>query len=865
MDKSSLRRSAPLPSNRSLRTLPRSGAALVLGSVCLGVFPAQASVMPVAGALPSVPEPWFRRPAPWPKTAAARALLGVPAFIDQNSVFGLSDVGVRSIPRAADLDGDGDLDVFIGESNGDVHYFENTGGAAAPAFASAQINPFGLSNVGDSAAPAFADLDNDGDLDAFVGNGDGDTLYFENTGTAGAPSFAAPVTNPFGLANTQGFTSVPAFVDLDNDGDLDAVIGEGYGVFNYFENVGTAGAPSFTERTGALNPFNGLDTDFYSSPMLADLDGDGDFDLVAGGLGGEVFYAENTGSAANPSFASLVTGAFGLEDSGDRSAPTLMDLDGDGDLDAFVGESNGLAKYFENTGDASNPAFVFATPNPLGLVDVGVRSAPALVDIDGDGDLDAFVGEAGPAIGVSGTVFYYENTGTAAAPAFAAASANPFGLALLGFDTAPAFVDFDGDGDLDAFFGERLGRLFYFENTGTALAPAFGPRQINPFGCAPSGVANTAAAFADVDNDGDFDVFVGVADGSLLYFENTGDAANPSCAAPVTNPFGITAVASLNKPAAEDLDGDGDVDVFVGAEDGTIVCFENTGGAASPAFLMHDVLSNPLAFVDVGVESAPAFGDLDADGDLDFLTGAENGTLLYYLHEATADVPVTLAPVNPPIVIPPGGGQFNFDVTVTNTTPDPVTVDLWLLLTKSDAGINLTRGPVTITLSPGETLMRTLSQNVPGGAPSGEYLYTANVGDFPVTIDATDSFTFTKQAGAALGPNVVNDWDLLGEEAFIVGTEDESEALPERFGLAQNFPNPFHPSTEITYNLPEARHVRLVVYDLQGREVAVLLDGPVAAGLHAVSWRAGDLPSGLYLYRIEAGDFVETRTMMLVK
>jgi hypothetical protein len=96
------------------------------------------------------------------------------------------------------------------------------------------------------------------------------------------------------------------------------------------------------------------------------------------------------------------------------------------------------------------------------------------------------------------------------------------------------------------------------------------------------------------------------------------------------------------------------------------------------------------------------------------------------------------------------------------------------------------------------------------------------------------------------------------------GTAAEPGA-PERFALAQNAPNPFARSTVIAYALPEAGAVRLAVYDVLGREVAVLVDGPQPAGRHAVTWEAGPLPSGLYVYRLDAGRHTETRTMLLVK
>ncbi|RMF64848.1 MAG: T9SS C-terminal target domain-containing protein, partial [Bacteroidetes bacterium] len=90
-------------------------------------------------------------------------------------------------------------------------------------------------------------------------------------------------------------------------------------------------------------------------------------------------------------------------------------------------------------------------------------------------------------------------------------------------------------------------------------------------------------------------------------------------------------------------------------------------------------------------------------------------------------------------------------------------------------------------------------------------------------------------------------------------------AVPVRFALGVNYPNPFNPSTTISFDLPRPETVRLTVYDVAGRRVATLAEGTYPAGTHRVTWEAGGLASGVYLYRLEAGDFVQTRKMMLVK
>ena len=89
--------------------------------------------------------------------------------------------------------------------------------------------------------------------------------------------------------------------------------------------------------------------------------------------------------------------------------------------------------------------------------------------------------------------------------------------------------------------------------------------------------------------------------------------------------------------------------------------------------------------------------------------------------------------------------------------------------------------------------------------------------------------------------------------------------LPEGFALGQNYPNPFNPSTQIEYTVPVRTKVRLTVIDELGRTVAELVNGEVLAGTHTADWDANGMASGVYHYRLEAGPFVQSRTMFLVK
>ena len=97
------------------------------------------------------------------------------------------------------------------------------------------------------------------------------------------------------------------------------------------------------------------------------------------------------------------------------------------------------------------------------------------------------------------------------------------------------------------------------------------------------------------------------------------------------------------------------------------------------------------------------------------------------------------------------------------------------------------------------------------------------------------------------------------------GVKPVAEKIPNQFMLEQNYPNPFNPTTKIDYQLPAVNHVNLTVFDVLGREIAVLVNETQQAGKHEIEWNAADYPSGVYFYKLTSGSYSKTKKMMLVK
>ena len=218
--------------------------------------------------------------------------------------------------------------------------------------------------------------------------------------------------------------------------------------------------------------------------------------------------------------------------------------------------------------------------------------------------------------------------------------------------------------------------------------------------------------------------------------------------------------------------------------------------------------------------------------------------------------------------LPSSGGLVSGDFTLSNTSNATFDGEWWIQVTLPNGNSGPRLGPFPVSLGSGESQTESVSKNVPAGAQAGVYLVESFIGpSFPDDIDDSDSFSFfkngmLKDAGGALVVEAPEVWTLTNHTRSAVQTvvvaNAEQRAVPALEGA---FPNPLSASTDIRYSLPNDGAVRLVVYDVLGREVAVLADGHQAAGFHRVVFNATGLGTGVYLYKLYAGSYTDTQRL----
>jgi len=493
-----------------------------------------------------------------------------PVFVFQTDNLASINVGRDIAPALVDIDNDGDLDLFIGEEDGNLNFARNDGTPIGYKFVFA-TDAFDSIDVGLSSTPAFADIDNDGDDDLFVGGSDGTVNFYRNVGDATTPDFALEAENLGGI--NVGRDSTPALVDIDNDGDFDLFVGEDSGDINFFRNTGVLPDTLITledENFAGIN--NGTD----SAPTFVDLDGDLDADLLVTEFLGNVNYYRNDGSATEANFVLQIEN-FASIDVGTNSAPAYVDIDDDGDLDLFVGKNTGNLNFYRNAGTKAAPSLLLETenyPTENGEpIDVGSFGIPAFADIDGDGDQDMFVGE------FDGNVNLYLNTGTVSEPKFELAAGRLGGIDV-GQSSAPALTDIDDDGDFDLFVGARDGSVNFFVNAGKSFDSTFSAigEKLESIDVGDDAIP----FFIDVDKDGDQDLLIGKDRGTISFYRNMGTASTPSFpASDATGSLASIDIGNDSSPALADIDNDGDLDLFVGEREGGLYFYRRIPGTTS--------------------------------------------------------------------------------------------------------------------------------------------------------------------------------------------------------------------------------------------------------------------------------------------
>lgn len=651
--------------------------------------------------------------------------------------------------------------------------------------------------------------------------------------------FAQPALEPgwpvqTGFSVSQSATAA----ELDGDPEYEVVIASQDGYLYVFNHDGTimSGFPQYMGTALWPDPYANI----CSSPAVHDLNNDGVLEIIVGCFDANMYVFEPDGSLfPGWPFASGFT-IF--------STPAIGDIDGDGVPEIVYGDNSG-GIYALNIDGTVCTGFPYPTPYV-------VRSSPALGDLDGDGFDEIVI----TADNNDYHLYAIDGDGTNL-PGFPIQFAS-----AIGSNSSPTLADVDDDGDLEIIVGDRSGYLHVMHHNGVYL-PAW------PIDCGYS--LQSCPTVVNLDTDPEMEIIVGMNDSQVIIYNIDGSYL-PGWPQQ-------TAYTVISSPSVGDIDNDGELEVVVGCNTGDVYGW-NLDGTTANGF--------PLTDPTYTVYSSPLLEDLDLDGHLEMVLGC-NDTYVYAwdmgpdtynpdllpwpqfrLNErnTSAVVPpppvynidITLNPVNPPIIIPGIGGSFEYEVIIANLETTPVNFDAWIDVELPDSSIH---GPLimrNLTLPPGNSLVRTLTQYVPPNAPWGDYLYRGHVGDYSASqVWDSDSFPFTKAPWESSPGQTGNEWTLKGWEAQNGAV---SSPPPVEFGLLSAYPNPFNASTTITFTVTAAAHVRISVYNLMGREVALLMEGMMGAGLHQIKWDEGGIGSGVYLVALECNGVVQgMRKVILVK
>jgi hypothetical protein len=805
----------------------------------------------------------------------------------------------------ADLDGVPGSEMIVSERSPSrkIHIFTKTG-AELPGWPQALTSSVG--NSWNWTTPAVGDIDGDGEEEIVVNTLNGVVFAWNVDGSEVRDGDSDPGTNgPFYVrpgAQWEWSRSGPALYDLDGDGAKDVIFGT--------KNDDTA-----TRRLMAVK-YDGTDVPGFPylanggisvDPCVGDLDNDGQVEIVFF-CNNRYLYAVRADGSNYPGFP-VYMGYVALHDW--VSSPGLGDMDGDGMLEiVYTPNENGLTSrivvvdtdYAGGTSGQVMPGWPVTLPGSS-------EGSPVIGDIDGDSSPDILHGIGGGDESAPYNLYAYHADGT---------GVDGFPITLAGpLMPSAVITDIDFDSDVDIVYGGwdfliHVWDMPFAYDRRYVPWPTFGGNSkrdgvVSPWTVVPSVISNLTASRGnnkvtlDWTNPPEELAELEVWRSAWYHFA------------------GVDTVSAY--PEYDDWDND--IIPALPADRAAAILdpyWEMVGTTIAPDhFYVDDTLDRGIYYYVIYPINSAGYsgdgtdvssisyllGDLNGDGDVmaDDVTflGASYGTSdgdSGGLYNNECDIGPTDDSSGSGVPQTDDAIGFedlmifalNWDITVTKTRPAEGSMAArfsWLKIDNEAWSLVLAEPCTNLK---GVNLRADLPQNAVLSLTAGHLLGQQDSPHFLRNISrhGLDAGLAILGRGACItGQGELIRVKFAGEfdldDILITARDSDNKALeftideamtgpdiPSRYSLSANYPNPFNPSTKIVFDLPESQNVKLVVFSVDGRRVATLRNELMSAGRHTVTWTGRDdqgelAAAGAYFYRLQAGDFNETKKMMLIK
>ncbi|MFH1963194.1 MAG: VCBS repeat-containing protein [bacterium] len=548
------------------------------------------------------------------------------------------DVSDNAAVCAYDWNNDSAIDLIVGNRNGDVGVFPNTGSNKQPVFGTytTLLSAGKNINVRGYAVPIVCHWNNDGRKDLLVGSGDGIIYLYLNQGTDAAPVFFMAISinkKDDGAVIDVGENSTPVLVDWNNDGFQDLLIGNKFGEV-FLSSGGTINSPpNITVVTpGTQNKsvsifyvLRDMDSDSINIKTTYSIDGGVNWKIATpAGIGGD----GKTNLFSTPEGVEHVFVWNALSDIGISNHQVIFRI-----IPSDTKEEGNPANTAEFIVDNTNEPKKRLITVSGAVLDVGDNAKPFVVDWDNDRRKDILVGNS------LGQVYFLQNIGTDEDPMFAVKTKLSCGASDLdvGYDAAPvAVLDWNNDGKKDLIVGNKYGAVSCFKNINTDDSPSFDYAEIVGNGTKSTvDVGGYATPFVcNWNNDGKKDLVTGKYDGGIDVFINFGTDDSPVFGSATNVMTGTNTLLNIGNNSTVfvvDWNGNNKKDLICGSEDGKVYQLLNYGTNNAPLFYKPTAVAIDGETIDVGENSAPIVCYWNNDGIKDLLVGNKEGQLMLYL------------------------------------------------------------------------------------------------------------------------------------------------------------------------------------------------------------------------------------------